>query len=156
MRIIQSPHGIIIDQTAHINTNILVQWFPDATERVNYDLNPLKEYRKFYISLEENRPDTLSEIHHLEERYLGKFSAHIGKIFHIMQYTWTGIKYTTNSISSYSAAPFTPALQGIKHIIRYLTVHSHHPILYTSGLDSTKSHSIRQETSQIQTTYTPV
>ena len=35
LRIIQSLYGISIHQTSHIQYNILAQWFPYASEKVN-------------------------------------------------------------------------------------------------------------------------
>ena len=44
---------------------ILVQWFPDAYERVKSDPTPFKADITFENSLEETLPATPSEIHHL-------------------------------------------------------------------------------------------
>ena len=75
-----------IDHKTHINSTILTYWFPDFTERVRSIPTPFKADIKFEIYLAETLPDIPDEIHHLEEHYLGKFSSHIGKILHILQY----------------------------------------------------------------------
>ena len=47
IRIIKSPYRIIIDQTYHIQDNILEQWFPYDSEKVNSIPNPIKEDSNF-------------------------------------------------------------------------------------------------------------
>ena len=85
LRIIQYQYGISIDQTYHIKDTILAQWFLDASERVNSDPNRFKEDRIFELTLADTLLATPAEIYHLEERYLGNFSAHIRTFLHIMQ-----------------------------------------------------------------------
>ena len=68
-----------IDQTYHIQDNILEQWFPDASEKVNSDPTPFKADRTFKLALSETLATTPTEIHILEEQYVGKFSAYIEK-----------------------------------------------------------------------------
>ena len=80
LRIIQPPYGIIIDQKAHIQETILAQWFPDTSEKVNFTPTPFKTDITFELTLAETFPDTLSEMHLIEELYLGKFSAHTRKV----------------------------------------------------------------------------
>ena len=46
--------------------------------------------------------------------------------------------YSVNRIYRYSAALYTTEFEGIKPLICYLTRFPHHPIMYPSGLDSTK------------------
>ena len=75
--IIKSPYSIIINQASHIKDTILAQWFPDASEKVNSIPTPFKEDTTFELALVETLPYTPTEIHLLEECYLGKFSAHI-------------------------------------------------------------------------------
>ena len=84
LHIILSPYGVSIYQTAHIQDTILAQLFPDASEKVNSSPNPFKADSTFQITLEETLPATPAELHILEDRYLGKFSDHVGKILHIM------------------------------------------------------------------------
>ena len=55
--IIQSPCGISIYQTSHIDYTILAQWFPDASEKVNSDTTPFKADSTFVLDLVETLPD---------------------------------------------------------------------------------------------------
>ena len=105
---IHSPHGIIIDHTYHTKDAILARWFPDVTEQVNSDTAPFKAYINFGISLEDTIPSNPAELHHLEELYLGKFSAHIGNFLHIMQHNRPYIMYIVNCLSTCAAAPYAP------------------------------------------------
>ena len=118
--VIQSPHGISIDQTAHINVKIPAQWFPNATEISKSAPTPFKEDRIFEVDLSETLPSTPGELHHLEELYLVKYSANIGKTVHIMQCTRPDLMYAVNHISRYATYPYEPALKGIKYLICYL------------------------------------
>ena len=77
--VVQSPYGIGIDQTSHIQETVHSQCLPDASERVNSSPTPFKADTKFELALAETLPDTPAELHHLEERYLGKFSAYISQ-----------------------------------------------------------------------------
>ena len=62
-RIIQYPYGISIYQTSHIQDTILAQWFPDASEKVNYSPTTFKADSNFELTLEDNLPDTHTEIY---------------------------------------------------------------------------------------------
>ena len=67
--------------------------------------NPFKEYITFELSIKKNLPATPSELHILEERYLGKFSAHIKKILHIIEYTRPDLMYDFNCLSRHTYLP---------------------------------------------------
>ena len=64
---------------------------------------------------------------------------------HIMPYTFHDLMYAGNRRSSYTYVPSALAIQGIKHIIRYLVVIPQRTIIYTSGLDCTTIHELCQE-----------
>ena len=144
MRIIQSSHGISIDQISHTKETILEQWFPDASERVNFYPNPFKSDITFDLALAYTLPVTPAELRHLEERYLVKSSAHIEKLLNIIKYTCPDIMYAVNYLSSYVSNPYVPALQVIKHLIFYLPGFPRRPIMYSYGLDGTTTHELRE------------
>ena len=104
---IQFPHGISIYHTYHITATIIAQCFPDTTEIVNSSPTPFKADRKFEISLAENLPGTPADLRHLQVHYLGKFSSHIVKLLHIIQYTHPTLVCPANCLSSYAADPAT-------------------------------------------------
>ena len=88
---------------------------------------------------------TPSELHLLEERYLGKFSAYIRTVVHILQFTCPDLMYHVNCISIHTAAPSASAFQDITHLIRYLVGCARCPIMYPYGLYSTTTHDICKE-----------
>ena len=67
LRIIQSPYGISIDQTAQTQDTILVQWFQYEYEKLNSYPTPFKADITFEPTLPETLPSNPSEIHLLEE-----------------------------------------------------------------------------------------
>ena len=115
--IIQYTYNISIYHTYHIQYTILVQWFPYAFEKVTYDTTPFKSDITFEISLSETLTATPDELHILEDRYLIKFSSHIRKNIHIMQYTRPNLIYYVNHLSIYASDLSEPDFQQIKHLI---------------------------------------
>ena len=148
--LVQSSHVIIIDYTSYIQGIILPKWFPYNSEKVNSNSTPFKVDIIFEISLEETLPYTPSEIHIFEECYLGKFSAHIGKMLHIMSFKRPDIIYDINSLSRNSYAPLVISFLGIKHLICYLDGLPHHLIIYPSILYGTTTHELPQEVFQCE------
>ena len=55
----------------------------------------------------------------------------------MMQYTCPDLMYAVSRISSYAAETSATVLQGIKHLIRYLSGRPRSPIMYKYGLDIT-------------------
>ena len=98
LRIIQSPYGIRIGQIYHIQDTILAKCFPGAFEKVKPAPNPFKANNTFELTIVETLPDTPTELHVIEDCCLGKFSAHTGKILHIMQYTRPDLMYSVKSL----------------------------------------------------------
>ena len=49
---------------------------------------------------------------------LSKFSAHIWKIIHIVQYSRSDLMYAVNRLSIHAPTPSLPAFQRIKHLVR--------------------------------------
>ena len=105
---IQSPYGIINYQTAHIQYTILAQWFTDDSEKVNSDTTPFKADIIFELIILGTLLATPTELHLLEERYLGKSSANIGKILQIMQYNCPDLMYSVNRLSIHNYSPSAP------------------------------------------------
>ena len=61
-----------------------------------------------------------------------------------MQYTHPKIMYVVNRLYSYADTSSTPELQGIKHLICYLSGCYNHTILTPYGLDGTTTHELHQ------------
>ena len=141
--IIQYTYIISIDQKSHIKDTILESWLPYASDRVNSAPTPFNSDRSFKLDISETLNSNPAELHHLEERYLGKLSAHIGKILYMMQYTLPDLMCSVNRFYIHVADPSTQLLQGIKKLIRYLDGCPHFPIMYPYGLGVTTAHDLR-------------
>ena len=85
LHIIQSPNRISINQTDYVKDAILFQCFPDTYERVTSSPNPFKTDSTFELDWLKLFLSPPTDIHHLEENYLRKSSAHISKILQMMQ-----------------------------------------------------------------------
>ena len=144
IRIIKFPYSFSIDQTSYIKDTNLAQWFTNTSEKLYSAPTPFKSDITFELALEDTLPATPYELHVLEERYLVKFSAHIGRIIHIMQYTRTDIMYTINCLSIHVGATSSPLFQDIKHLIHYLHGFPHCTVIYPAGLYVTTTHDIYQ------------
>ena len=116
--IIQYTYNISIYHTSHIHYTILVQWFPDAFEKVIYDTTPFKSDITFEISLSETLTANPDELHILEDHHLIKLSAHTRKNIHIMQYTRPDLIYYVNRLSIHASDLSEKDFQRIKHLIR--------------------------------------
>ena len=64
-----------------------------------------------------------------------------------MLYNLPDLIYAVNRFSIHDFPPSAPYLQGIKHLIRYLSVWTHCTIMYHTGLDVTTTHDLHQEAS---------
>ena len=72
-RIIQSEHGISIDQTNHILQSILNDYF-DKNEKVKYESSPFPLDSKFEYELYEALPASEDELEKAEKKYNGKYN----------------------------------------------------------------------------------
>ena len=66
---------------------------------------PFKSDITCELALAKTLPDIPDKHYLLEERYLRKFSAHIRRILHIMQYNHPDQMYAVNFLSSHSVDP---------------------------------------------------
>ena len=64
-----------------------------------------------------------------------------------MKYTRPDLMYDVNRFSSHDSDTSAPAFEGIKNLIRYLSVCTHLPITYTSGLNENTTNGLHQEVS---------
>ena len=64
-----------------------------------------------------------------------------------MQYTLPDIMFAFNYLSIHACSQSASSFQGIKYIIRYLSVCPYHSIMYPAVLDVTTTHGLRQEVS---------
>ena len=118
LRIVQSEHGISIDQTEHMRETILDHWFPDASTKVKGSTTPFSTDSACETELAETLPAPPQQLRELEVQCKGTFPMHVGKFLHIMQCTRPDIMYAVNRLGSYSSGPSAPAFKGLKHLAR--------------------------------------
>ena len=121
-------------------------------ERVNSAPTLFKAYSTFEFALEYTLPTLPAELHHIDEQYLGRFSAHIWNVLHIMKYTRPDLMYAVKYLSSCDDDPYEPEFQGIKHLIQYLSGCPYSPIMYPYGLGGTTTHGLNKEVSRANST----
>lgn len=68
LRIYLSEHGISLDQTNHIYTNILAEWF-DNNPCVKRHNNPIKAHPTYEYDLAQSPPLQEDELEHYEKKY---------------------------------------------------------------------------------------
>ena len=146
VRIIQTELGISIDQTHHIRTSILDNWFkPTKTERLKSADTPYRTDSQYEKDLQEQLPATGTQLAKLEKDHGGKFNALIGQFLHIEQVTRFELGFPVTRLAQYNAAPNAASFAGLKRIARFLATHPHTPIFYPSTVKLTMHQTIRFE-----------
>ncbi len=131
LHIFQSEHGISIDQTRHIYTNILSDWFPKDTNIKQYD-NPINVHPTYEYELSMSPPLSPEELKCYENKCHGAYNQTIGKILHIQQWTRPDLNYAVSRLAVYSKSPTAMAFQALDYLMSYLHHHMHEPIFYSS------------------------
>ena len=130
-RIVQSNHGISVDQSQHIQQNILRTWFP-VNGKVKKVHTPFDHDPTFEHSLGTTpaiKSDTLPKY---EREYHGEFRSTVGKILHVQQWTRGDLSFAIARLAAFNTCPNHYAFLGLKRIIRYLHTHPHEPLFYPS------------------------
>ena len=133
LRIIQSPFGISVDQSQHIEHTIINKYFPPekvAESGLKAVHTPFNTCNKYEIDLLEQLPATGEHLKALEKRYDGTYASIIGAIMHVYVWTRPDIGYATTRLSQYIQSPSEAAFAGLYRLLRYLATHRHRPIFY--------------------------
>ena len=131
LRIIQTDQGISFDQTHHIKTNIVDEWFPASkTERIKSADTPYRTDSEYERQLQEQLPATGTVLADLEKEYGGRYNAIIGKFLHAEQVSRFDIGFAVTRLAQKNVAPNAAAFQGLSRTARYLATHLHSPIFY--------------------------
>ena len=144
-RIIQSSHGISIDQTDHIHKNVLNAYFPDKTMKIPHQTSPFPLDPKFENVLFHALPLTNAMLQDLEEKFHGGFGHWVGALQHIQEKSRPDLGYSLMRLSGYLSAPTMPCFQVLHQTMCYLYHHPHVPIMYPrdvgqKSLDSFNTH----------------
>ena len=129
LTIYQSNMGTSIDQTNHIATKILDQWFNNGhlPKIVN---TPYPTEHNFELDLSTTPALDADTLQTYETRYHGPFNHTIGKILHIQQWTRQDINFAVTRLAAFTRNPNKLAFQALEHLMRYLHTHFHEPIFY--------------------------
>ena len=101
LRIYQSLHGISINQTQHIYTNILLDWFKDNNCFKRHD-HPIKAHPTYEYDIAQSQPLSPDELEHYEKKHNGPYKHIIGKLLHIQQWTRLDLNYAISRLAVYS------------------------------------------------------
>ena len=131
LRIFQSEHGISFDQTQHIHTNILSDWFENKNNYQQQD-TPIKAHPTYEYELAQCPPISTEELPEYEHKHNGAFNQLIRKLLHIQQWSRPDLNYTISRLAVFAKAPTSMVFQAIEHLMLYLSTHLHQPIFYPS------------------------
>jgi hypothetical protein len=147
LRIVQSIHGISIDQTQHIRDTILDVWFPADTEEgmVKSAYTPFRTDSDYEKALAETLPATDEELVRLEYEYGGTFPHLIGKVSHVGVWSRPDLAYAMSRLQKYATIPHRPAFEGIKRVGRYMYCNPHRPIMFPRKPCLTGTHILRNK-----------
>ena len=128
-RIIQSPHGISIDQTNHI-LDLVNSHIPKET--LLGDVNtPLRSDRKFQDEVSSSLPASATELKALEKEFGFKFSSLYGALLHISSSSRPDICNAINRLGIFQAGPNRLAFESLYRCLRYLRTHPNVPLMYS-------------------------
>jgi hypothetical protein len=131
LRIVQSPRGISLDQTHHITTTLLGEYFkgvtPSSIPFTTY-LFPLQP--AFERALYEAPPLVGSALQAKEKEFGFSYSHLVGGLMHITGITRVDLSYACLRFSGYMACPNDPIFSALHKTFCYLFHHKHVPIMY--------------------------
>ena len=131
LRIVQSKYGISFDQTEHIRSTILDEWFPnESKENVKPVHTPFRTDNTYERELAETLPASSAELIRLAKEYRGSYPALVGQLMHVAVWSRLDIGFAISRLARYTPVPSEPAFAGLKRIGRYLFAHQHRPIYY--------------------------
>ena len=132
IRIIQSTHGISIDQTNHIKNNILKPYWKNSytTGNIKYFNYPFPKDPKFESTLYNASPLTGKDLQYTDTKYGGSIAHWVGELINITTNTRLDISYATMRISGFMSCPKLPVFLALHQLMAYLYHHPHLPIIY--------------------------
>ena len=124
LRIYQSKHGISMDQTQYIYTNILLEWFKDK-DNIKQNEIPIKAHPTYKYSLSESEPLLQEDLKTYERTYNSAYNRKIGKLLQIQQWSHPDLNYAISRLAVYSKNSTVMAFQVLDHLMSYLYHHMH-------------------------------
>ena len=118
-----------MDQTNHIYTNILFDWFKNK-ENNKKNETPIKAHPTYKYNLSESTPLSPEDLKEYKQPHNGAFNQTIGKLLHIQQWSRRDLNYAISRLAVYAKSPTAMAFQALDYIMCYLHHHMHEPIFY--------------------------
>ncbi len=131
MRIVQSPSGISLDQTSHITSTILSEYFngiPPASISFKPYTFPLEP--AFERLLYEAPPLIGSALQAKEKEFRFSYAHIVGGLMHIAGITCVDLIYPVMRFSGYMTSPNLPIFDALYHTMCYLYHHKRILIMY--------------------------
>ena len=128
-RIIQSKHGVSIDQTNHIKQTILQVYFKD-TPTVIFQSSPFPRDPKFEIELFKALPLSDEDLEKMANKINGTYQFYVGALQHVASHSRSDIQYATMRLAGYNANPNAKCFQALDQLLCYLYHHPHIPTMF--------------------------
>ena len=128
-RIIQSVHGISIDQTSHIQE--LVHTYIPVDSKIDPVNTPLRSDRQFNDEVATSIPATPSELKKLEIEFGFKYSSLYGALLHVSSSSRPDLSNAINRLGVFQSGPCRLAFQSLLRCIQYLRFHPNVPLMYS-------------------------
>ena len=129
-RIIQSKHGISIDQSLHIKKSVLDPYFKFRKDAIPFAASPFPISTEFESTLFKALPLEESDISSQAKKLNGRYATHVGAILHVAEKSRLDLSYGCMRLSTYLSAPRLPCYFALDQMMRYLYHHPHIPIMY--------------------------
>ncbi len=133
LRIVQSPAGISFDQTQHIRSILLGEYFANVDPRsIKMHPYPFPLEASFERRLFEAIPLTGIDLTNATKRFGFAFGHIVGGLMHITTISRPDLSYCVMRYSGYMACPNLPIFEALHMTMCYLYHHPHLPIMYSS------------------------
>ena len=127
-RIIQSIHGISVDQNRFI-LDIVHQYIPENSKCPKVD-TPLRTDRQFDNEVLESTPATPQELKQLNVEFKAEYRTIFGQLCHIMKASRPDLSNAINRLGVFQSAPNRLAYMSIYRVLQYLFTHPNVPLVY--------------------------
>jgi len=127
-RIIQSAHGISIDQNKFI-LDIVHQYIPANSKCPKID-TPLRTDRQFDNEVLESTPASPKELKQLIVEFKAEYRTIFGQLCHIMKASRPDLSNAINRLGVFQCAPNRLAYMSIYRVLQYLFNHPNVPLIY--------------------------
>ena len=127
-RIVQSQHGISIDQTDHI-LEMVEPHYPRSSHFSKVD-SPFRTDRSYEHELNTSIPASKDELKLLETQYGGSYLKLYGQLLHVSTMSRPQISNALLRLGKFQSGPCKLGFDGLKRIFKYLASHPNIPIMY--------------------------